>query len=192
MSLLLSKKEESRWDPKNPIDVILYKMRAKYILSAPYVAYGVDVPGMPKEIKELQNYARIDEQVKDGVTGRKLIYDKEAAIQNMTTGTDYPEFLTNLFKQIDIMEPFDTEWLWFYDWRPLNSGGFDMYLTEDNVTTHQTPPGDSVKYYGTAGDKYRVYVKWYSTGVAIDRRLLYDRDFYRIEQDLIGTESGIG
>jgi len=188
MSLLLTEKEERNFDPNNPIDIIAYKRRAKYILSMPYLAYGnADLfPGIPKEMRAIQNFIRVDEQVnKEGAVCRKLIHDKEAIIQNITTGTDYPEFLTNLFKRIDIMEPFDNEWLWFYDWRPMQSGGFDMALEEDNVTTHQTPPGQSVKYYGTSGSKYRVYAKWYSTGVAVDRRLLYDRDFYTIEKDLM-------
>lgn len=191
MSLLLTPKEESRFDPRNPIDQVAYKQRIKYLFSLPYLAYGNadQFAGVPKEVKELQNFTRVNEVVnKEGSVGRKLVHDKEAAIQNMTTQTDYPEFLTNLYKQIDIMEPFDTEWLWFYDWRPLQAGGFDIALQEDNVTTHKTPPGQSVKYYGTSASKYRVYAKWYSTGIAVDRRLLYDRDFYTIEKDLMAQK----
>jgi len=191
MSLLLTEKELKRFDPRNPIDQVIYKQRIAYMFSLPYLAYGNadQFPGVPKEIKALQNFTRVDKVTNsEGSVGRKLVHDKEAAIQNMTTQTDYPEFLTNLYRQIDIMEPFDNEWLWFYDWRPLSSGGFDVSLKEDNVTTHQTPPGQSVKYYGTSASKYRVYAKWYSTGIAVDRRLLYDRDFYTIEKDLMAQK----
>ena len=191
MSMLLTAKEKKNFNPKNKIDQAIYADRARYLLSLSYLTLGNagDFSGIPREVAEIQNFISYDTNVTDGVTSRKINYNKEVAIQNMTTGTDYPEFLTNLYKKIEIMEPFDTEWRWFYEWRPMDSGGFDMAIDENNVTTHRTPPGQSARYYGTSESKYRVRAAWYSTGVAISRRLLYDRDFYTIEKDLMAQKA---
>ena len=105
------------------------------------------------------------------------------SLQNMATVSDFPEYLTNLFAKFQTMPIYDMGYEAIFDIRPLSgTDGYDVYATEDNIQFVKILPGGTVKYYGQAGAKYRVYVDFYGGGAAIDHRLLYARDFYRIEE----------
>jgi len=183
---LFTRKEQKAFRFNNKLDEQILAYRIKCMCALPYMLYDNfdDLTGIPKDVRLIQNYVKGIGVEENGITRRVLRMSGEQEIQNMVKGTDYPEFLTNLFKEVQTMEPFDNEWAWFYDIRPLEGGGYDVYLTEDNITTHRTPPGTLVRYYGSTGSKYRAYVRWYSTGLAVDRRLLYERDFYKIANDI--------
>lgn len=175
------------------IDRAILKKRMESVMVSPFLNYDIQGPliGMPGSIQNIQNCVRLEPQVHDGIVSRKLRFDHERGIQNMRkvqnmmTGTDFPEFLTNLFLEIEKREPFDTEWTWFYDYRTLDAAGYDEFIRENNVVTHRTPPGERVKYYGASGTKYRIYTLYYSTGIAMDRRLVLDQDWLNLGKILM-------
>jgi hypothetical protein len=140
--------------------------------------------GIPSQIGQVQNLIQKVRDPDPQIGNSRFRVDKKmASVQNLTSLTDYPEFLNNLIKTIETMDAFDDEWRNFFDVRPMNNNdSFTVYLTDTDIPFDQVAIGQSTVYGGGDGDKYDVYAKWYTGGYGLMYQLVKSRNFFRIAQ----------
>lgn len=181
------------FDAYNPTHRKILNDRLDMFLYAPLLLEQTPITGSSRVMRQLasiQNFQK-PKELKDQpfIKTMKPTIDIQGAVQNFQTQhmaslTDYPEFLNDLLKKIDEMTIYDNEWEAFFVIRDVSgTSGYDVYTTGSNVVWENAPPGKTVTYYGAAGEKYRVYMHWKCGGIAVDNRLIIERDFFTI-QDL--------
>jgi len=143
-----------------------------YFMAKPH---GFEVDGVESN-KDLQNFRKT----------KKAIY----GLQNLSTATDFPEFLNDLRKKFQTLPIFDEGYRAIFDIRDLSgTDGWDVYTETDSITFVKIKPGGKIEYHGHSGAKYRVYVDYYGGGYGVDRRLIDTRNFYEIEKGLVALRN---
>lgn len=158
------------FNPENPLHIQALGERIGLILAIPELHRG-HTEAVPGIVAKLQNFV----QMKDG------------KLQMMSTADDFPAYLEKLFIEFSEMTMFDSGYEAIFDTRklPLGEDGYDVYTTGNNYQFKKINPGGSIIYGSSAGEKYKVYVEFYGGGAGIDQRLIYTKNFYQIQKDVL-------
>jgi len=157
---------------------------------------------LPAPIRHIQNFMTTSEKVNSVTRAvkKKLSFNQDKAVQNFMDGmkahekrtgqvqfstalTDYPDFLVDLMQTLETSTFYDETYQQFYKPIPVDGDGYDVMLKEYDMSFKETPPGATVKYGGSNGTKYRVFLNWYSGGHGVDRRLIIAKNFYQVAED---------
>lgn len=97
-------------------------------------------------------------------------------------------------KAIDVVEKFhlatdyDLGYEQIFDIRDFSgtkAGGFDVAGVTSGLTFAEVKPGEKLKVFGMAGDKYRCYFSYYGGALGWHRQLFEDGDWWTIEDNAI-------
>lgn len=111
-----------------------------------------------------------------------------AKVAEFATSGDFPAAVSQILEKYHLTKMYDDGWRRIFDVRDFTGtaeSGFDLVDVQSGLTFAKVPTGEKAKVYGMSGTKARVYFDAYGAGLAWDRKLIEDRQFWTLEDNAI-------